>query len=72
MKLQLYTIWASVPKADWLPSDGLSWANKGTYRAPSAYSAIEQAAADGYYVKTGDKITPRDSKEIIIKMEAAQ
>jgi hypothetical protein len=72
MKLQLYTIWASVPKADWLPSDGLSWANKGTYRAPSAYSAIEQAAADGYFVKIGDKITPRDSKEIIIKQESTQ
>lgn len=72
MKLQLYTIWASVPKADWLPSDGLSWANRGTYRAPSAYSAIEQAAADGYFVKTGDKITPRDSKEIIIKQESTQ
>ena len=69
MKLQLYTIWSSVPKADWLPSDGLSWANKGTYRAPSAYSAIEQAAADGYYVKTGDKITPRNAKEIIIKLQ---
>ena len=72
MKLQLYTIWSSVPKADWLPSDGLSWVNRGTYRAPSAYSAIEQAAADGYYVKTGDKITPRDAKEIIIKQESTQ
>ena len=66
-KTKRYTIWESVPKADWLPKGGLSWANRGTFKATNAYSAIEQAAHGGYYVKAGDKITNSAGPEIIIK-----
>ena len=68
-KTKRYTIWESVPKAEWLPSDGKSWTNRGTFRATNAYSAIEQAAHGGYYVKAGDKITHSNGPEIIIKTE---
>jgi len=68
-KTKRYTIWESFPKADWLPKGGLSWTNRGTFRATNAYSAIEQAAYGGYYVKAGDKITNSNGPEIIIKTE---
>lgn len=71
-RTQPYTIWESVPKADWLPKGGLSWTNRGTFRAANAYSAIEQAAESGYYVKAGDKVSTTIGPEIIIKLGATQ
>ena len=63
-----YTLWSEVQRADFLPSDGKSYCKIGQYVVACSFDAIDAAAAAGYNVKVGDKISLANGFEITIKM----
>jgi len=61
-----YTLWSEVQRADFLPSDGKSYTRIGQFIAACSFDAIDAAAAAGYNVKAGDKISLANGFEITL------
>ena len=59
-----YTLWSEVQRADFLPEDGKSYRKVGQYVVACSFDAIDAAAAAGYNVKVGDKISLANGFEI--------